>query len=126
MELDDFERRKLFRHSVKPPKIILARVFLEDGELDGKIIDLSMGGLAVLLNEWTDSQCTSCAVRFRLPNAPLVFDLNASVIHRESCAEGLVWGLNFTDIENMHKNLEHTVLYRFLVAAFHRQRPGVL
>jgi len=118
----DFERRKSFRHSVKPPTIIRARVELDEGRtIDGKIMDLSMGGLALLLDERTESQCTSCSVRFRLPIAPLVFDLRAEVIHRASSPDGLQWGLDFRDIEDMHKNLEHTVLYRFLVSAFQQQ-----
>src|SRR5262245_18312544 len=104
----DFERRKMFWHSVKPTDVVLARiVFDDDRTVDGKIMDLSMGGLALLLNESTDLQDNSCSVRFRLPIAPLVFDLRAEIIHRQSSADGLMWGLRFTDIDDMHKNLEH-------------------
>ena len=118
----DFERRKSFRHSVRPPNLIMARIFFEDGRtIDGKIMDLSISGAAVLLDEPIDSQCTSCSVRFRLPIAPIVFDLRTQVIRRETTADGLQWGLTFTDIEDMHKNLEHTVLYRFLVSAYQQQ-----
>jgi hypothetical protein len=110
---------------VKPPQVIRARIVFDGSQMiDGKIMDLSMGGMALLLNEWTDSQCTSCVVRFRVPIAPLVFELQAEVIHRESGSDGLMWGLRFTDLEDMHKNLEHTVLYRFLVSAYQKQQSA--
>src|SRR5262245_22104667 len=63
MESHDFERRKAFRHHIQPPQVIPTRiVFADDQRVEGRIVDLSMTGLAVRLTDNCNCQCSSCVI----------------------------------------------------------------
>jgi c-di-GMP-binding flagellar brake protein YcgR len=123
--MDTVNRREYFRHTfgqADRPCVEL-RPF-GPGEaaapLVGRAVDLSMGGVTVLLSEEIapDSQNRLWSVRFALPDGPKSagsVTVKCRVIHWHRSDEGFVFGFQFCGIEAPSQAGLRRVLWRFLL-----------
>ena len=68
MNLAIERRRKSFRHKIRPSIVIRVEIFVHGRPIGaGRIADISLGGMGLLLNRWSNSLTRTCTVRFHLP-----------------------------------------------------------
>jgi len=124
LNVEFHRRRSEFRHVVRPSTVIKIDIFAEGRKIaSGKVFDMSLGGIGIVLDRRSNSFCTRCTVRFKLPTERRLFELPCDVTHRRSNNDSLFWGLSFTDIDDPSREGEHISLWQFLVELHRKSRP---
>ena len=113
-----------FRQLLPFPLVIKVQIIVDGRKVgNGRIYDLSLGGLGVLLDRRSNSAYSKCIARFKLPGERRLLELPCDVVHRQVNANGLLWGLVFTDVDQPFRDGERFALWQFLITQHLKNRP---